>query len=138
MNMFLLLLAGILYGSVKEVYEITSIAYLLNHSDASEYDAVLSKNSISMGIGSVVGVLISILVLSLRTDSIQLILFVLIFLVICAWVFIENYFDNDHEVFNLGTVKNLNIVAKTKDLEKNTVSYLKETVTTLDFQKLKG
>lgn len=136
--MILLLFAGILYGTVKEVYEITSIAYLLNHSDASEYDAVLSKYSIAMGIGSVVGVLISILVLSLRTDSIQLILFVLIFLVVCAWVFIENYFDNDQEVFNLSTVKNLNIVAKTKDLEKNTVSYFKETVSTLDFQKLKG
>lgn len=138
MNMILLLLAGILYGSVKEIYEITSIAYLLNHSDASEYDSALSKNSIHMGIGSVFGVLLSILILSLRTDSIQLILFVLIFLIICAWVFIHNYFDNDHEVFNLNTVKNLNILEKTKDIEKNTVSYLKNTVSTLDFQKLKG
>lgn len=138
MNMILLLLAGILYGSVKEIYEITSIAYLLNHSDTSEYDSALSKNNIHMGIGSVFGVLLSILILSLRTDSIQLILFVLIFLIICAWVFIHNYFDNDHEVFNLNTVKNLNILEKTKDIEKNTVSYLKNTVSTLDFQKLKG
>ncbi len=136
--MVLLLLAGILYGTVKEVYEITSIAYLLNHSDSSEYDSSLSKYNISMGIGSVFGVLLSILVLSLRTDSIQLILFVLIFLIICAWVFIENYFDNAHEVFNINTVKSLNIVEKTKDIEKNTVSYFKNTVSTLDFQKLKG
>ena len=136
--MMLLLLAGILYGSVKEIYEITSIAYLLNHSDTSEYDSALSKNNISMGIGSVFGVLLSILILSLRTDSIQLILFVLIFLIICAWVFIQNYFDNDHEVFNLNTVKSLNIIERTKDIEKNTVSYLKDTVSTLDFQKIKG
>lgn len=79
-----------------------------------------------MGIGSVFGVLLSILVLSLRTDSIQLILFVLIFLIICAWVFIENYFDNAHEVFNINTVKSLNIVEKTKDIEKNTVSWLQK------------
>ena len=136
--MMLLLLAGILYGSVKEIYEITSIAYLLNHSDTSEYDSALSKNNISMGIGSVFGVLLSILILSLRTDSIQLILFVLIFLIICAWVFIQNYFDNDHEVFNLNTVKSLNIIERTKDIEKNTVSYLKDTVSTLDLQKIKG
>jgi hypothetical protein len=136
-NMVLLLLAGMLYGSVKEIYEITSIAYLLNHSDSSEYDSALSRNNISMGIGSVFGVLLSIIILSFRTDSVQLILFVLIFLIICAWVFIYNYFDNDHEVFNLGTVKNLNIVEKTKDIEQNTVSYLKNTVSTLDFQKLK-
>lgn len=137
-NMVLLLLAGMLYGTVKEIYEITSIAYLLNHSDASEYDSALSRYNIAMGIGSVWWVLLSILVLSLRTNSIQLILFVLIFLIICAWVFIQNYFDNDHEVFDLNTVKNLNIIEKTKDIEKNTVSYLKNTVSTLDFQKLKG
>jgi Major Facilitator Superfamily len=136
--MIFLLFAGILYGTVKEVYEITSIAYLLNHADSSEYDSSLSKYNISMGIGSIFGVLLSIIILSFRTDSVQLILFVLVFLIICAWVFIQNYFDNDHEVFQLNTVKNLNIVEKTKDIEKNTVSYFKDTITTLDFQKLKG
>ncbi len=137
LNIVLLLLAWILYGNVKEIYEITSIAYLLNHSDPSEYDSALSKNNISMGIGSVFGVLLSIIILSFRTDSLQLILFMLIFLVICAWVFIQNYFDNDHEVFNLNTVKNLNIVEKTKNIEQNTVHYFKNTVSTLDFQKVK-
>ncbi|MCB9806952.1 hypothetical protein H6768_03600 [Candidatus Peribacteria bacterium] len=53
MNFILLLTVGILYGTVKEVYEITTIAYLLNHCDPSEYDSALSKNNISMGIGSV-------------------------------------------------------------------------------------
>lgn len=90
-----------------------------------------------MGIGSVFGVLLSIIILSFRTDSIQLILFVLIFLVVCAWVFIYNYFDNSHETFTLNTVKSLNIVEKTKNIEQNTVSYFKNTVSTLDFQKLK-
>lgn len=83
-NFVLLLTVGILYGTVKEVYEITTISYLLNHSDPSEYDTALSKNNIAMGIGSVTGVLISIGILSLRTDSTQLILFVLIFLIVCV------------------------------------------------------
>lgn len=91
-----------------------------------------------MGIGSVVGILLSIIILSLRTDSTQLILFVLIFLIICVGFFIQNYFDNSHEVFNLNAVKNLHIVEKTKSLEQNTASYLKNTVSTMDFQKLKG
>lgn len=137
-NFTLLLLVGILYGTVKEIYDITTISYLLNHVDPSEYDTSLSKNNIAMGIGSVTGVLLSIVILSLRTDSTQLILFVLIFLIVCVGLFIQNYFDNSHEVFNLGAVKNLHIVEKTKSLEENTASYLKNTVSTMDFQKLKG
>ncbi len=137
-NLVLLLAVGILYGTIKEIYDITTISYLLNHCDPSEYDVALSKNNIAMGIGSVTGIIISIGILSLRTDSTQLILFVLIFLVICVWMFIQSYFDNSHEVFDLGAVKNLHIVEKTKTLEKNTVSYVKNTVSTMDFQKLKG
>lgn len=52
-NFILLMVVGILYGTVKEIYEITTMAYLLNHSDPSEYDSALSKNNIAMGIGSV-------------------------------------------------------------------------------------
>lgn len=137
-NFILLLTVGILYGTVKEVYEITTMSYLLNHSDPSEYDSALSKNNIAMGIGSVTWVLLSIGILSLRTDSTQLILFVLIFLIVCVSIFIQNYFDNAHEVFNLNTVKNLHIVEKTKNIEEKASSYLKNTVSTVDFQKLKG
>lgn len=82
--------------------------------------------------------MLSIGILSLRTDSTQLILFVLIFLIVCVSIFIQNYFDNAHEVFNLNTVKNLHIVEKTKNIEEKASSYLKNTVSTVDFQKLKG
>ncbi len=91
-----------------------------------------------MGIGSVIGIVLSIVILSLRTDSTQLILFVLIFLTVCVGIFIQNYFDNSHETFNLGAVKNLHIMEKTKSIEQNTASYIKNTVSTMDFQKLKG
>ncbi len=137
-NFILLLVVGILYGTVKEVYDITTISYLLNHSDPSEYDKALSKNNIAVGIGSVVGIVISIAILSLKTDSTQLILFVLIFLIICVWVFIQGYFDNSNEVFDLAAVKNLHLLEKTKTLEQKTAAYIKTTVSTLDFQKLKG
>lgn len=100
-NLMLLLLVGILYGTIKEIYDITTISYLLNHCDPSEYDRALSRNNIAMGIGSVTGILLSIVILSLRTDSTQLILFVLIFLIVCVSIFIQNYFDNSREVFNL-------------------------------------
>ncbi len=136
-NFILLLFIGILYGTIKEIYDITTMSYLLNHCDPSEYDTAMSKNNVAMGTGSIVGVLISIGILSLRTDSIELILFMLIFLVICVWVFIENYFDNSHEVFDLNAVKELHVIEKTKNLEQKTVNYIKNTVTTVDFQRIK-
>lgn len=52
-NFSLLLFVGILYGTIKEIYDITTISYLLNHSDPSEYDSALSKNNIAAGVGSV-------------------------------------------------------------------------------------
>jgi hypothetical protein len=137
-NFSLLLLVGILYGTIKEIYDITTISYLLNHNDPSEYDSALSKNNIAAGIGSVCGVLLSIGILSLRTDSVQLVLFVLIFLVVCVWIFIQTYFDNSSELFDMNAVKNLKIVEKAKDITQVTEEYVKKTVSTSDFQKLKG
>lgn len=136
-NSILLLIIGILYGTVKEIYDITILSYLLNHNDPSEYDKALSQSNIYSGLGMVAGVLLSIIILSLKTDSVQLILFVLIFLVVCLWVFIMNYFDNSQEVFNLETVTHLHIVEKTKNLGSK-AAFLKNTVTTGDFEKLKG
>lgn len=137
-NILLMVIVGIIYGTVKEIYDITTLSYLLNHSDPSEYDTALSKNNIAMGIGSITWVLISIAILSLRTDSLQLILFVLIFLILWVWVFIANYFDNDREVFHLSSVKNLHLIEKAKAIEHTTEVYVKSTITTGDFQKMKG
>lgn len=49
-HFFLLFLIGILYGTVKEIYDIVTLSYLLNHADPSEYDSVLSKNNIYFGV----------------------------------------------------------------------------------------
>jgi len=49
-NILLLFTIGILYGTVKEIYDIVTLSYLLNHSNPSEYDKVLSKNNIYFGV----------------------------------------------------------------------------------------
>jgi len=48
--MLLLLAIGILYGTIKEIYDIVTLSYLLNHADPSSYDKILSKNNIAFGI----------------------------------------------------------------------------------------
>lgn len=136
-NIVLLIVIGILYGTVKEIYDIVTLSYLLNHSDPSEYDKVLSKNNISFGVWTVVGVLLSIPVLSFQTQSVQLILFLLIFLIVVSWIFIQYYFDNSHEVFDLNTVKNLHIVEEAKGLENLSQAYIEKNISTLDFETIK-
>ncbi len=137
LNFILLLFAGILYGTVKETYEITTISYLLNHNDPSEYDNALSKNNIALGIWSVSGVILSIAILSLKTESVQLMLFVLMFLIVCVSVFIFNYFDNSSETFWLSSVKNLHVVEKAKSVEKWARTFIKNTISTKDFTEVK-
>jgi len=136
-NMLLLLAIGILYGTIKEIYDIVTLSYLLNHADPSSYDKILSKNNIAFGIWSVVGVLLSIPVLWFQSQSVQLILFLLIFLIAVSWVFIQYYFDNSHEIFSINTVKNLNLVEEVKTIEQTSKTYLKTTMTTLDFEHAK-
>lgn len=136
-NIILLFLIGILYGTVKEIYDIVTLSYLLNHTHSWEFDSVLSKNNIAFGIWSVVGVLISIPVLAFQSQSVQFILFLLIFLIAISWVFIHYYFDNSEEVFSVNTIKNLNILEEVKNLEKSSTTYVKTTISTLDFEQAK-
>lgn len=134
-NFFLLFFIGILYGTVKEIYDIVTLSYLLNHADPSEYDKVLSQNNIAWGIGAVAGIVISIPVLAFQSQSVQLILFVLIFLIALSWIFIQYYFDNSSEVFDLNTVKNLHVVEEIKGIEKKSQTYITKNISTLDFQQ---
>lgn|GEM_PF-1478537 len=83
------------------------------------------------------GIILSIFILSLSTNSVELILFVLVFLVICVRIYIKNYFDNSHEVFSLSTIKNLHITQKNKDSTEHSTNYIKSTISTIDFQKIK-
>lgn len=45
-NLLLLVLASLFYGFTKEVNDITTLSYILNNSDPSEYSSIISKNNI--------------------------------------------------------------------------------------------
>jgi len=97
----------------------------------------MSKLNIYLGVGMIAGIILSIFILSLSTNSVELILFVLIFLVICVRIYIKNYFDNSHEVFSLSTIKNLHITQKNANSAEQSTKYTKNTISTIDFQKIK-
>jgi hypothetical protein len=66
-----------------------------------------------------------------------MILFLLIFLIALSWIFIQYYFDNSQEVFDLNKVKNLHILEEVKDLEKTSQTYIQKNISTLDFEQAK-
>jgi len=45
-NILLLLISVILYGIIKELSDVTSLSYIMNNADPSEYSELLSKNNI--------------------------------------------------------------------------------------------
>lgn len=115
-NIFFLGVVGILYGTIKEVYDIVTLSYLLNTVPPKKYDQALSKNSIATGIGSVVGIVLSAIILSFKTNSVDIILFFLLFFIVISWVFIALYFDNDSSTFEPNTISQLHL--RTLVLEK--------------------
>jgi len=68
---------------------------------------------------------------------VELILFLLIFLIALSWIFIQYYFDNSHEVFSISAVKNLHLVEEVKNLEKTSQTFVKTTMSTMDFEQAK-
>lgn len=58
-NILLLLVSVTLYGLIKELSDVTSLSYILNNADPSEYAELLSKNNIFSGLGSLTGLITS-------------------------------------------------------------------------------
>lgn len=58
-NIILLFVAAGLYGFTKELNDLTTLSYILNNSDPSEYSSIISKNNIYTGGGSLLGLLAS-------------------------------------------------------------------------------
>lgn len=51
LNWILLIAAVTLYGIIKELSDVTSLSYIMNNADPSEYAEILSKNNILSGFG---------------------------------------------------------------------------------------
>lgn len=136
-NVFLLLLISILYGTAKELYEVSELSYLLNLFDPSEYAEALSKNNIAYGVGAVVGIVFSVLILSFKTEATQLVLFMVSFFIVCAILFVASFFDNPEARINLSEIKDLRITKPEINLSEAT-SHIKKKISTGDFEKIKS
>jgi MFS family permease len=114
-NLVLLLLAAVFYGFTKEVNDITTLSYILNNSDPSEYSSIISRNNIFNGAGSLFGLVSSGFVLALNPTAAVIILIVFI----CVLIgFVSTYFDNSERTIDFAAVTKLKVIVEKANIEK--------------------
>jgi hypothetical protein len=119
-NLILLLVSVVFYGIIKELSDVTSLSYVMNNADPSEYAELLSKNNIFSGLGALVGLVASGVVLAFNSFMAVSILVAIVSMFIA---FILKYFDNSNDSINvdINTIKNLKLISP-----KETAESLKE------------
>ncbi len=125
-------MAACLYGFTKEVNDLTTLSYILNNSDPSEYGSIISKNNIFTGAGSLFGLLASGFILTLNPTAAIVTLNILIITLI---VFIFTFFDSSERTLSLKDITNLKVIAKRPNIEslkEYAVGYIAKT----DFARL--
>ena len=109
------MLAAVLYGFAKEVNDITTLSYILNNADPSEYSNIISRNNIFAGGGSLLGLVASGFVLALNpTVAVG----ILIAFVIILIGFMMTYFDNFERTLDFSAITKLKVVAKIRNVEQ--------------------
>ncbi|MGE4443494.1 MAG: MFS transporter [Candidatus Altimarinota bacterium] len=116
LNIILLLLSACLYGVIKESFDVTIISYIFNNSTPGEYASILSKYNIYNGGGSMIGLLLSGILLAM---NIKIAIICFIFILVGFLWFIIKYFDNKIETIDFEKIKTIKLdVLKTDLLNK--------------------
>lgn len=113
-NLLLLVVASGLYGIAKEINDLTTLSYILNNADPSEYGTIISKNNIFAGGGSLLGLVSSGFILAINPTVAVMVLVAFIVVLI---VFILNYFDNSERTVDFSAITKLKIVAPKPNVE---------------------
>lgn len=115
-NILLLLVSVGLYGVIKELSDVTSLSYIMNNADPSEYADLLSRNNIFSGLGALTGLIISGVILSF---DLFIAVSILVFFIAIFIVFIVIYFDNSKMAinFNIQDIRKLKIISPRETIE---------------------
>ncbi len=116
LNLILLFISVILYGIIKELSDVTSLSYIMNNADPSEYADLLSRNNIFSGVGALTGLVLSGIILSFNLFIAVSILVIFISFFIA---FIVVYFDNSKISinFSINDIKKLKVISAKETIE---------------------
>ena len=112
-------IVAILYGVIKESYDVTFLSYIMNNTPPSQYADVISKYNIFFGAGAMLWVVISWTLLTLH---IGIATGVLLICIIAFFILIHVLFDNSDIHIDLSQVQHLSLdTIKTQATEKKEV-----------------
>lgn len=135
-NILLLVISVVLYWIIKELSDVTSLSYIMNNADPSEYAELLSKNNIFSWIGALVWLLSSWVILAFNPF---LALSIIAWIIAAFIVFIYKYFDNSKEVFKLNVdfaqIKKLKVISPKESIE-SVKQYAVTTIQKTDFSQI--
>ncbi len=132
MNWILILIASFCYGLTKEINDISTYGYILSHASPSEYPKILARNNITYGIGSLIWLVLSGLILSINPTFAVFCLFCIItgFL-----IFTTRFFDNSSETVELKDITSFTVAVKRVNKE-NIKEYISERISAVDLTKV--
>ncbi len=132
LNLIGVIIASICYGLTKEINDVSTYGYILSQADPSEYGTILARNNITFGIGSLTGLLVSGLILSVNPAFAVVILGVIItgFL-----IFTIRYFDNSLDSVDISDITSFRISVERWNKE-NVREYITETVSKVDLERI--
>ena len=115
-NILLLLISVVLYWIIKELSDVTSLSYIMNNADPSEYAELLSKNNIFSGLWCLVWLIVSWVILAFNSFIAVSILVAIVSVFI---FFITKYFDNSNDSlkFNIDDIKKLKLISPKETIE---------------------
>ncbi len=127
LNIWLILFSAITYGIIKELWEVTTNSYVMNNVDPSQYADLFSKKNIFYGIGSLVWLIMSWVILAF-----QPLVAIIIFMVLILFYsfFTSRYFDSSsHEVSQ--DIKQIKLLTK-DNITRWLHNYKTQIITTFD------
>lgn len=132
LHFFLLLIAAFCYGLTKELNEVSTFGYILSNASPTEYGIILSRSNITFGIGSLLGLVLSGVLLSLNNI---VALFFLAGIIFALMLFTIRYFDNTAESISLNDVKDFTISVRRFNVE-NFREKISEQISKTDLTKV--
>lgn len=135
LNWIGVLVASICYGVAKEINDVSTFWYILSRANPSQYATILARNNITFGIGSLLWLLVSGIILSFNA-WISIILLAL--LIVGFLFFMIRYFDNDMDSLSIKDIDNFRVSIQ-KWSPENVKEYVVQTIKKTDIKDiLKG
>ncbi len=132
LNWILILIASICYGLTKEINDISTFWYILSHANPSEYSQILARNNITYGLGSLSGLVLSWIILSINPTFAVITLAIIITLFL---IFTSRFFDNAEESVGISDIVSFTVAVK-KLSKENIHEYLSEKIRIQELPKI--